>query len=164
VLAGDALIIGAFELIGEAAAMGTGVGRLVALLGRAAGAPGGTAAGQGWEGESDARARSATASKDTSLFEFAAMAGALAGGADPEPWRELGRRIGLAYSHARDLGREPRGPAAGPGAVPTRGSGPGPDADLAALIRSAIDAVPACEGEDALRGFVAQVLESLSGV
>ncbi|WP_439814950.1 polyprenyl synthetase family protein [Zavarzinia sp. CC-PAN008] len=103
-LAGDALIVLGFEVLAEAGS--TAPTRLPALLGlvaRSVGAPHGIAAGQAWECESNPVPADYRCAKTGALFVAATMAGALASGADPEPWRLLGHRLGEAYQVADDL-------------------------------------------------------------
>ncbi len=106
VLAGDALIVLAFETLGRGAARVPE--RLYALLvtiGRAVGAPHGICAGQAWESEDAIDLAAYQQAKTGALFAAATVAGAAsAGAAAPEAWRRLGERLGEAYQVADDLG------------------------------------------------------------
>ena len=104
VLAGDALIVLAFQTLARHAADHPDrLGRLVAIVGDAVGVPRGIVAGQAWESEPDAVLGEYQREKTGALFVAACMAGATAAGADPEPWRVLGDRLGEAYQVADDL-------------------------------------------------------------
>lgn len=104
VLAGDALIVLAFETLATAAARATGkAGALLALLARAAGPTRGIVAGQAWESEPAIAIDEYHRAKTGALFEAAVTMGALAGGGDAERWRALGDRLGRAYQAADDL-------------------------------------------------------------
>lgn len=104
VLAGDALIVLAFETLARAAtAAPQRLAPLIATIAHGAGAPFGIAAGQAWESEPAPDPEMYRASKTGALFVAACTAGALAAGGDPNPWRELGRLLGAAYQVADDL-------------------------------------------------------------
>jgi geranylgeranyl diphosphate synthase type II len=113
-LAGDALIVLAFEVLAagaERAGQPLRLPAMLALLARHSGMPGGIVSGQGWECEEWVRLPDYHRAKTASLFACAAMLGALACGADPEPWRALGDGLGEAYQAADDL-RDVAGDAA----------------------------------------------------
>jgi len=165
VLVGDALIVLAFETIARA---GAGAPRrlpaLISLISRAAGAPTGIAAGQAWESEANIPLETYHRSKTGALFVGATMAGAVAANGDPGPWRRLGEKIGEAYQVADDLldamGGEEAGKPTGqdaalgrPSCVTAHGI-EGALARLKGLVADAADAVPDCEGADALRALV----------
>jgi geranylgeranyl diphosphate synthase type II len=104
VLAGDALIVAAFQVLARAGSAAPH--RLAALLGtvaRGVGMPNGIVAGQGWECEPQVRLSDYQRAKTAALFEAAAVAGAVAAGAEPGPWRALGERLGEAYQVADDI-------------------------------------------------------------
>lgn len=104
VLAGDALIVTAFEVLGRSAA--STPARLVPLLATitsSVGMPTGIVAGQAWECESQVVLDDYQRAKTGSLFAAAAVAGAQAAGADATPWRALGERLGEAYQVADDV-------------------------------------------------------------
>lgn len=103
-LAGDALIVLAFQTLARAAA--TAPERLPAVMtviGDGVGVPFGIVAGQAWECEPRADLSEYQRQKTGALFAAAAMAGAAAAGAEAEPWRLLGERLGEAYQVADDL-------------------------------------------------------------
>jgi geranylgeranyl diphosphate synthase, type II len=162
VLAGDALIVLAFETVARAAGLHPGrLVRLVGLLGRAAGSPSGIAAGQAWESEAHVSLSDYQQAKTGALFAAATVAGAAAAGAEPEPWRRLGECLGEAYQVADDLRdvacrQEEIGKPAGrdatlgrPNAAALLGTGGALDR-LARLTREAVAAIPACPGAAAL--------------
>lgn len=174
VLAGDALIIGAFENLARAAAVDpTRAASLMGILARAAGAPTGLVAGQAWESEPAVDLERYHHAKTASLFEAATMAGAVACGHAPGPWRALGRHIGLAYQVADDIGDaagDPRtlGKPVGRDATLDRPSAVralGMQDALAAFARhrqAALEGIPLCEGREALRELVQGALDDLS--
>jgi geranylgeranyl diphosphate synthase type II len=105
VLAGDALIVLAFQTLAAGARRSPlRLPALLLILARAAGAPHGIAAGQAWESEPHADLGEYQRAKTGALFAAATMAGAAAAGFDPEPWRALGEKLGEAYQVADDLG------------------------------------------------------------
>lgn len=104
VLAGDALILLAFETLAQAAAKKPERAiQLILTLAQRTGMPEGACAGQGWECEPEIDLSIYHEAKTGSLFRAATQMGAIAAGADPEPWTELGARIGMAYQAADDL-------------------------------------------------------------
>ena len=104
VLAGDALIVLAFETIAAAPMRRPErIGPLVGVVGRAVGAQGGITAGQAWECESAVDLAAYHLAKTGSLFAAATVAGAAAAGAAHEPWRALGETIGEAFQVADDI-------------------------------------------------------------
>ncbi len=104
VLAGDSLIMLAFEMLARSAVHDPmRSAQLVLTLARQSGMPGGICAGQGWESEEKIDMRAYHRSKTGALFVAATQMGAAAAGQDPEPWAELGDRIGEAFQVADDL-------------------------------------------------------------
>ncbi|MBI1386555.1 MAG: geranylgeranyl pyrophosphate synthase [Rhizobiales bacterium] len=102
-LAGDALIVAAFEELSRVAEVDPSrLARLLTIFCAGAGMPGGIVAGQGWECEASVDIATYHRQKTGGLFAVACEAGALAAGADPAPWRRLGVRIGEAYQIADD--------------------------------------------------------------
>lgn len=104
VLAGDALIVLAFQTLGLAASQSPQ--RMVAVMGTIAqgvGMPHGIVAGQAWESESRVSLVAYQRAKTGALFVAATACGALAAGADPDPWRALGEWLGEAYQVADDI-------------------------------------------------------------
>ena len=98
VLAGDTLIVTAFESLALAAVRAASPERLSAVLGivaRGVGAPLGICAGQAWECEPTVDVSLYHRSKTGALFVAATCAGAAAAGADPAAWELLGERIGV---------------------------------------------------------------------
>lgn len=158
VLTGDALIVHAFETLARA---GSGAPRrlpaLLSVIARSAGSPVGLVAGQAWESEPDPELEVYHRAKTGSLFSAATVAGALAAGADPSPWRTLGDRLGEAYQVADDLGDavadpEELGKPVGVDAALLRPSAvaelgvEGAVRRLQALVQEALESIPACEG------------------
>lgn len=171
VLTGLALIFGAFDLASRAVGpTGTGAAPLTGLLARAAGLPAGMTAGQAWEGEPKIVLDQYHRAKTATLFEAAAMAGALTAGADPDPWRELGIRLGEVYQVADDIRDHTGDPvrmgkpvgrdaALGrPSAVREGGLG-GALHRLDRGIEAAVAAIPDCPGRVALQAFVESLIE-----
>ena len=104
VLAGDALIVMAFELLAvEGAALPQRLPGLIRTVARSVGAPVGIVAGQAWECEREVDVALYHREKTGALFTAATSAGAAAAGADPQPWRALGDRLGEAYQVADDI-------------------------------------------------------------
>ena len=104
VLAGDALIVLAFQAIGQ-----NGVehpqrmARVMATVAQGVGMPLGIVAGQAWECEPRVALQDYQRAKTGALFAAATMAGADAAGADSKPWRALGELLGEAYQVADDI-------------------------------------------------------------
>ncbi len=173
VLAGDALIVLAFQTIARAGAASPQ--RLAAVLltvARSVGAPSGIVAGQAWECEDRVTLEQYQRSKTGSLFVAATMAGATAGGAEAASWAELGERLGEAYQVAddiRDVAADPawlgkpigRDVALGrPSAARELGLA-GAVQRFEGLVEAAIAAIPGCPGAaqlSALIGLEAQRL------
>jgi geranylgeranyl diphosphate synthase type II len=167
VLAGDTLIVLAFETLARAAIpTPERLARLVSIIGRGVGAPYGICAGQAWESEPTAPLREYQRAKTGALFIAATAAGAAAAGADPAPWRALGDKLGEAYQVADDLKDaledaaaigKPVGVDAAlarPNAVQSLGVD-GAVARLKGLIEEALAAIPDCRGAGLLRDIVA---------
>jgi geranylgeranyl diphosphate synthase type II len=166
VLAGDALIVLAFQTLAWAAA--TAPQRLAPLMlvvGRSVGMPLGIAAGQAWECETDVDLAAYHRAKTGALFAAATVAGAAAAGAEPEPWRAMGEYLGEAYQVADDIGdaasdAESLGKPVGqdaalgrPSAVATLGLYGAVDR-LEELASAAAAAIPRCPGEGELRKLI----------
>lgn len=165
-LAGDALIVLAFETLARAAAEAPDrLAPLISTIGAGVGAPYGICAGQAWESEPDANPEQYRCAKTGALFVAATMSGAIAGGGDPKPWRRLGHRLGEAYQVADDLldavstqeqGGKPVGRDAAlgrPNAVAELGLS-GAVGRLEMLIEEAVDSIPPSRGEKELRELV----------
>lgn len=103
VLAGDALIVLAFQCLARAEAPAARLAPLTLALASRVGLPGGICAGQAWECEDWAALPQYHRSKTGSLFAAATEMGALAAGAAPQPWREFGEALGEAYQVADDI-------------------------------------------------------------
>lgn len=167
VLAGDALIVLAFESL--ATACRTTPERLPTLLrviGRSVGTAGGIVAGQAWECEPRASLAQYQQAKTGSLFAAATVAGAAAAGVgNPESWNLLGARIGEAYQIADDIldvagnaseigkpvGRDAE--LGRPSAVAQLGLA-GAIRCVQRLVAEATESIPDCPGAAALRGVI----------
>jgi len=106
VLAGDGLIVLAFEVIASARISPAAMAPLIRCVARSVGASGGLVAGQAWESESTVGLRTYHQAKTGALFEAGARAGALLAHADAghaDAWAEFGTRLGEAYQVADDL-------------------------------------------------------------
>ncbi|CAE7844327.1 crtE [Symbiodinium necroappetens] len=165
-LAGDALIVLAFESLAQAgAAMPQRLPALSVTVARAVGVPGGLVAGQAWESEPRPDLARYQRAKTGALFVAASVAGAVAAGADPGPWRGLGERLGEAYQIADDLRDalctpEELGKPVGRDAALGRPSAvaefglEGAGARLQQLLGAAVDAIPAVPGAPELQQLV----------
>lgn len=174
VLAGDTLIITAFEALALAAVRHQDRGlALVSALGEATGSPFGICAGQAWEGEEKVDLVAYHRAKTGALFTAATCMGALAAGEDPEEWRDLGAQIGAAYQVADDLrdvllDEAELGKPAGQDAVHERPNAvdeygvEGAARRLNDILAGAIASIPACPGEAALCALVRAQAERLT--
>jgi geranylgeranyl diphosphate synthase, type II len=166
VLAGDALIVLAFQSLAIGAARSPH--RLAPLLGTIAagvGMPHGIVAGQAWESEPRVSLAQYQREKTGALFSAATMAGALAAGAPAGPWQALGDLLGEAYQAADDI-RDVLGDARllgkpiGQDAALLRPNATselgleGAVAHFDRLIGDAIESVPQCAGAEGLRALV----------
>lgn len=111
ILAGDALLTFAFEILSDAATHPDADIRirLVSGLSKAAGMAG-MVGGQMLDIEAESRVTSSLSEimliqslKTGALFRYACEAGAILGGADPAPLREYADKIGLAFQIADDI-------------------------------------------------------------
>ena len=166
VLAGDALIVLAFQTLARGVACAPH--RLVPLLltiSRSVGMPSGIVAGQAWECENRVALTDYQRAKTGSLFAAATLAGAAAAGVESEPWRTLGERLGEAYQVADDLRdvaatAEELGKPTGRDVVLGRPSAAGELGidgaieRLQQLVAEAIDSIPACSGAAGLRAVI----------
>lgn len=176
VLAGDSLIVLAFDVLAEAA--GDDARRALALirtLSRRTGMPDGICAGQGWESETQVNLSAYHRAKTGALFIAATQMGAIAAGQDPEPWEELGARIGEAFQVADDLrdalyDAESLGKPAGQDAAHAR---PNAVAELGVqgairrlkdILGGAIASIPSCPGEAMLAAMVRRYAERMTPV
>jgi geranylgeranyl diphosphate synthase type II len=106
VLAGDALIVQAFETLGVAAGASRHPQRLASMLvtlAQRVGMPYGIVAGQAWECEDWVVLPDYQQAKTGALFAAATELGALAAGGDAQRWRGFGERLGEAYQVADDI-------------------------------------------------------------
>ena len=173
VLAGDALIVLAFEVLATAASNAPRrLAPLISTIARGVGMPFGIVAGQAWECEPRVSLTQYQRAKTGALFAAATMAGAQAAGADAEPWRALGDWLGEAYQAAddiRDVAGDPLvlGKPVGRDAALLRPSAAielgleGAIGLFDRLVAEAISAVPACRGADQLRQLVRLEAERL---
>ena len=103
-LAGDALIVMAFEGLAKAAELHPKrLNQLVRIAAASAGAPRGIVAGQAWESESRVNLANYHQEKTGALFAAATMAGAASCGFEAGPWKNIGMAIGESYQIADDI-------------------------------------------------------------
>ncbi len=173
VLAGDALIVLAFETIAREAACAPSVlPGLILSIARAAGMPFGIAAGQAWECEPRIDLAHYHRAKTGALFVAAAAAGATAAGREGGAWHAFGECLGQAYQVADDI-RDAAGSAEDmgkpihqdaalgrPNAVQRLGVG-GAVHWLEGLVGEAVRAIPTCPGASDLRGLIASEAQRL---
>ena len=165
-LAGDALIVLAFESLARgAAAKPDRMSALLQILSRSVNMSTGIIAGQAWECEPTVVLADYQRAKTGALFIAATTAGAIAAGASPVPWRDLGDRLGEAYQVADDLHDaastfEALGKPVGrdealdrPSAVRQLGLD-GAIQRLKSLVSEAIGAIPEVPGAEALRTLI----------
>jgi len=167
VLAGDALIILAFQTLAKSAAEWPArLGPLLQVVSQAVGGPSGIVAGQAWECEPSVKLSEYHKAKTGSLFAAATVAGALASGGEPDAWRRLGECLGEAFQVADDICDLKADPAvrgkpgnqdiahARPNAVQSLGM-EGAAARLQALLDEAMESIPPCDGAQQLRLTIA---------
>ena len=173
VLAGDALIVLAFEVLARAEpADPRRVVLLVQALASASGLPAGIVAGQAWESEPEVMLAPYQQAKTGALFALATCAGAIAAGVNAAPWRAVGEHIGAAYQIAddiRDVMSDPlslgkdigRDAALGrPNAVRILGLDGAVDR-LRGRLSEALSSIPECAGAAELRAYIAEQAERL---
>ncbi|MFN3936486.1 MAG: polyprenyl synthetase family protein [Gemmobacter sp.] len=176
VLTGDSLIVLAFDCLVRAgvAAPDRALG-LMRILAARTGMPGGICAGQGWESEARVDLSAYHQAKTGALFIAATQMGALAAGQDPEPWEELGARIGEAFQVADDLrdalyDAATLGKPVGQDAVHARPSAvaelgvQGAIRRLDDILAGAIASIPSCPGEAGLAAMVRVTAERMTPV
>jgi geranylgeranyl diphosphate synthase type II len=174
VLAGDALIILAFQTLARAATTAPErLGHVIGAVGDGVGVPFGIVAGQAWECEPKVDLSEYQRQKTGALFAAACVAGAAAAAhAEPEAWRLLGDRLGEAYQVADDLRdavetEESLGKPVGRDAVLGRPSAvaafglDGAVARLRQLSEAAVAAIPSCPGQSMLRALMLQEAQRL---
>jgi geranylgeranyl diphosphate synthase type II len=166
VLAGDALIVGAFETLAIGAAKSPQrMAALIRVLARAVGAPEGIVAGQAWESEKAVDVSAYHRAKTGALFAGATMAGAVAAGGHAEEWGQLGLCLGEAYQVADDIqdaaaNPEEIGKPVGRDAALGRPSAArelglaGAIAKLDQLVERAVQAVPDCRRRTELSALI----------
>ena len=173
VLAGDALIVLAFQAIAAgAAASPRRLAGVLSTVARGTGVPFGIVAGQAWECEPRVALSDYQRAKTGALFAAATAAGALAAGADGDTWRALGDRLGEAYQVAddiRDVLSDPEvlGKPIGQDIALGRPSSArelgldGAIFHFEGLVAGAIAAIPECAGAPRLRALVRMESERL---
>ncbi len=165
VLAGDALIVLAFDTLAQVSCAPDRLCPVILTVSRAVGVPTGIVAGQAWECETAADLALYHRQKTGALFSAAAVAGAAAAGAEPEPWRAVGEKIGEAYQVADDLRDAIADPdeigkpigrdvALGRPSATTMFGVDGAVRRLERLVAEAIDAIPACSRAGDLRALI----------
>jgi geranylgeranyl diphosphate synthase, type II len=165
VLAGDALIVLAFDTLAQVSCASQRLRPVILTVTRAVGVPTGIVAGQAWECESAADLSLYHRQKTGSLFSAATVAGAAAAGAEPEPWRLVGEKIGEAYQVADDLRDAIADPdeigkptgrdlALGRPSAITAFGVEGAVKRLETLVAEAIEAIPACPRAGDLRALI----------
>ena len=175
VLAGDSLIILAFETLAKALRQDSvRAAQLLLTLTRRSGVPVGICAGQAWE-EDQIDLSAYHQSKTGALFVAATQMGAIAAGQDGEAWYDLGALIGEAFQVADDLrdalnDAETLGKPAGqddrngrPNAVLQLGVD-GAIQRLSDTLAGAIASIPSCPGEATLAQVVRAYAEKLTPV
>ncbi len=174
VLTGDSLIVMAFDVLARAGEDAPGRAlALVRCLSERTGMPNGICAGQGWESEPEIDLSAYHRAKTGALFIAATRMGAEAAGQDPEPWDELGARIGEAFQVADDLrdallDDRALGKPAGqdglhgrPNAVALLGVA-GAARRLDDILSGAIASIPSCPGEAMLAEMVTRTARKLA--
>ena len=163
VLAGDAIIVLAFDALLEGAADHPELLiKLSRVLLRSVGLPGGIIAGQAWEYEDTVKLAAYHRAKTGALFAAAVESGVAAAGADPAQWTTFATRLGEAYQVADDLHDclstpEELGKPTNQDSLHQRPNVVdvmGVDASvkrLSYLIEDALASIPPCPGQDELR-------------
>jgi geranylgeranyl diphosphate synthase type II len=171
-LAGDALIVLAFQTLCRIPCDASRLGLLTMIVSRSVGVPHGIVAGQAWECETEIDLEHYHRAKTGALFAAATMAGAAAAGADINPWRQVGELIGEAYQAADDIrdaiaDADEMGKPAGQDArlgrpsIVTEYGVMGAVKRLEALVGGAIEAIPDCPGAGDLRSLIMAEAERL---
>ncbi|MET0971427.1 MAG: polyprenyl synthetase family protein [Tardiphaga sp.] len=165
VLAGDALIVLAFQTLARSPCAPDRLAALTSTIASSVGVPSGIVAGQAWECETEIDLVHYHRAKTGALFAAASVAGAAAAGVDAEPWRMLGEKLGEAYQVADDIrdaaaDEDEIGKPVGqdvahgrPSAVIAHGLD-GAVHLLHQLVRDAIDAMPPCANAGELRALM----------
>ncbi len=171
-LVGDAFIVHSFDVLVRASAPRE-LPDLLQSLTSAAGTTRGILAGQAWESEPVAPLDEYQRAKTASLFEAAAVMGAIAAGKSPHPWRRFATTVGRAYQAADDLNdaisnSTTLGKPTGRDEALRRPSivrAFGVDAArarVATLIDAAMTEVPRCAGEHLVREWVVALSSRLT--
>ena len=173
VLAGDGLIVLAYQTLGLAASRHPErLARLMATISRGVGMPFGITAGQAWECEARVALGDYQRAKTGALFAAATCAGAEAAGVDGNTWRALGEWLGEAYQVAddvRDVMADPallgkpvgRDVALGRPSSASEHGLSGAIQHFDRLVACAIEAIPPCRGSAQLRQLVRMEAERL---
>lgn len=173
VLAGDALIVLAFQTMARASCAPERMARLVLTVGSAVGVPHGIVAGQAWECEPEIDLSHYHRSKTGALFAAATVSGAAAAGVEnAEAWRCIGEKIGEAYQVADDIrdaasDEEEAGKPVGKDAALGRPSAVlryglhGAIGYLHDLVADGIRAMPPCPNAHELRALMEQEAKRL---
>lgn len=165
VLAGDAMIIMAFEMLGrqiQSSLEPRRVAEIIRIISGSVGMPRGITAGQAWELEPTTGLVDYQRAKTGSLFAASTEAGAAAAGFECSQWRRLGECLGEAYQVADDIRDvastvEEIGKPIGQDAIHGRPSAvaqlgmDGAKARLKRLVGEAMASIPDCPGRDELR-------------
>jgi geranylgeranyl diphosphate synthase, type II len=172
-LAGDGLIVMAFEVLGRAGrAHPERLGALIGAVGRGVGAQEGIVGGQAWECEPKVELSRYQRAKTGALFVASTCGGAIAAGAPAAPWQRLGDCLGEAYQVADDI-RDVMGDAeqlGKPVGQDAQHGRPSAAAELGLvgalhyfrqLMQQAVDAVPECASRTAMRKLVLRESERL---
>ena len=173
VLAGDALIVMAFEaLLHSAEDSLNRLAPVMKIVAQGVGVPNGIIAGQAWECEPKVNLRTYQKAKTGALFSAATSAGASAAGSNPLVWATLGDSLGEAYQVADDI-RDVIGD------MQSLGKPVGKDLELDRpsatrqlgldgaveyfdeLVARAIRSIPECPGQDMLKKLVLSESERL---
>lgn len=147
-LAGDSLIVAAFAILGRAMRRyprrASRAMREVARAGRL------LVAGQAQEACPAVDLTAYHRQKTGALFEAATICGAVAAGASPRGWREVGKHVGLAYQLADDMA-DAKVDHKQPNVIRLGGIGD-PQVRLRSLLDGARAAVPPTHGESTAIG------------
>ncbi|MEO1205413.1 MAG: polyprenyl synthetase family protein [Pseudomonadota bacterium] len=166
VLAGDAMIVLAFQTLARGAAERPEIiAGLLDVVARSVGMPFGIIAGQAWESEPDPDLKQYHQAKTGSLFVAAVEAGALTATGDATGWRQLGVSLGEAYQVADDLrdlatSDVDYGKSCGRDAALGRPSAAnelgveGAVARFRHLIADGLDSIPSCPGRMELQAMI----------
>ncbi len=178
-LTGDALIVMAYQVLLSESTKRQLSGeqthrilKMMSVLSQGVGAPHGIVAGQAWECESKVDLWKYQRAKTGALFTASVFMGAIAAGANPEPWREVGESLGDAYQIADDIRDvvghfsligKPTGQDlehGRPSAAQALGL-EGANLEFKRLIECAANGVPFCDGREILRSMIYKEAERL---